>query len=64
MSTTNLLLIKRGILKLAKQPTAPIMGFAMSLFFLLVYKAGIGGIGHLDAFGEAGKPLDWYSQWP
>ncbi len=30
------------------------MGFAMSLFFLLVYNAGIGGIGHLDAFGEKG----------
>lgn len=30
------------------------MGFAMSLFFLLVYNAGIGGIGSLDAFGTAG----------
>lgn len=54
MSTANLLLINRGILKLLKQPSAPIMGFAMSLFFLLVYNAGIGGIGHLDAFGEKG----------
>jgi ABC-2 type transport system permease protein len=54
MSTANLLLINRGIFKLIKQPSAPIMGFAMSLFFLLVYNAGIGGIGHLDAFGEKG----------
>jgi ABC-2 type transport system permease protein len=52
--TANTLLITRGIIKLAKQPTAPVMGFAMSLFFLLVYNAGIGGIGHLDAFGEKG----------
>lgn len=50
----NKLIITRSILKLAKQPTAPIMGFAMSLFFLLVYNAGIGGIGHLGAFGEKG----------
>ncbi len=54
MNTANLLLINRGILKLIKQPSAPIMGFAMSLFFLLVYNAGIGGIGSLDAFGEGG----------
>jgi ABC-2 type transport system permease protein len=54
MSTANTLLITRGIIKLAKQPTAPVMGFAMSLFFLLVYNAGIGGIGHLDAFGDKG----------
>lgn len=52
--STNTLIITRSILKLAKQPTAPIMGFAMSLFFLLVYNAGIGGIGHLDAFGDKG----------
>lgn len=30
------------------------MGFAMSLFFLLVYNAGIGGIGNLEAFGDKG----------
>ena len=52
--STNTLIINRSIIKLAKQPTAPIMGFAMSLFFLLVYNAGIGGIGHLEAFGEKG----------
>lgn len=54
MNTTNLLLINRGIVKLIKQPSAPIMGFAMSLFFLLVYNAGIGGIGSLEAFGTGG----------
>lgn len=52
--STNTLIIHRSILKLAKQPTAPLMGFAMSLFFLMVYNAGIGGIGHLEAFGEKG----------
>ena len=52
--STNKLIITRSILKLAKQPTAPVMGFAMSIFFLLIYNAGIGGIGHLDAFGEKG----------
>jgi ABC-2 type transport system permease protein len=54
MHTTNLLLVNRGIIKLVKQPSAPIMGFAMSLFFLLVYNAGIGGIGSLEAFGTGG----------
>jgi ABC-2 type transport system permease protein len=50
----NQLLISRAIFKLVKQPAAPLMGFAMSIFFLLVYNAGIGGIGFLDAFGEGG----------
>jgi ABC-2 type transport system permease protein len=54
MNTANWLLVKRSILKLIKQPAAPIMGFGMSLFFLLVYNAGIGGIGFMDAFGKGG----------
>jgi len=54
MSSANILLIKRGITKLLKNPSAPLMGFGMSLFFLLVYNAGIGGIGSMDAFGSAG----------
>lgn len=54
MNRTNILLIERGIIKLIKQPAAPIMGFGMSLFFLLVYNAGIGGIGSLEAFGDGG----------
>jgi ABC-2 type transport system permease protein len=54
MNTANWLLIYRGIAKLAKQPAAPLMGFGMSLFFLLVYNAGIGGIGFMDEFGTGG----------
>lgn len=54
MNTANTLLIKRGIIKLLKNPSAPLMGFGMSLFFLIVYNAGIGGIGSMDAFGTAG----------
>lgn len=54
MSPENMLLIRRGILKLVKQPAAPLMGFGMSLFFLLVYNAGIGGIGFLSEFGSGG----------
>jgi len=54
MNSTILLIINRAILKLVKQPSSPLMGFAMSLFFLLVYNAGIGGIGFMDEFGDAG----------
>jgi len=54
MNTENILLIKRGIVKLIKQPSAPLMGFGMSLFFLLVYNAGIGGIGSMEIFGSGG----------
>lgn len=54
MKTANTILIKRGLVKLVKQPSAPVMGFGMSLFFLLVYNAGIGGVGNLEAFGTGG----------
>lgn len=54
MNTANLLLLNRGIKKLIIQPAAPLMGFGMSIFFLLVYNAGIGGIGNLEAFGNSG----------
>jgi ABC-2 type transport system permease protein len=54
MKNVNKILIIRGLAKLAKQPTAPLMGFGMSLFFLLVYNAGIGGIGNMDVFGSGG----------
>lgn len=54
MNTAKVLLIERGIIKLIKQPSAPIMGFGMSLFFLLVYNAGIGGVGSMEAFGSGG----------
>ncbi len=54
MNAACQILVVRGVFKLIKQPAAPLTGFGMSLFFLLVYQAGIGGIGHLDAFGDAG----------
>lgn len=54
MSSANSLLIERSVIKLIKNPSAPIMGFGMSLFFLLVYNAGIGGIGSMEAFGGGG----------
>ncbi len=54
MNTANIILINRGIVKLLKQPSAPLMGFGLSLFFLLVYNAGIGGIGFMKEFGDAG----------
>lgn len=49
-----LILVGRSLIKLIKQPIAPLMGFLMSLFFLVVYNAGIGGIGFLKEFGSAG----------
>lgn len=54
MNSASKLLIIRGIAKLAKQPSAPLMGFGMSLFFLIVYNAGIGGIGNMDVFKGGG----------
>ena len=54
MNNACLLLIQRAVFKLMKQPAAPLMGFGMSLFFLLVYNAGIGGIGSMEAFGSGG----------
>jgi len=54
MNGAYTLIIGRAIMKLVKQPAAPIMGFCMSLFFLIVYNAGIGGIGSMEAFGSAG----------
>src|SRR5574344_1062264 len=54
INSAGFLLIKRCIVKLIKQPASPLTGFGMSLFFLLVYNAGIGGIGNLEAFGNAG----------
>lgn len=54
MFSSGVLLVGRGVKKLAKSPGPPLTGLASSLFFLLVYQAGIGGIGHLPAFGAAG----------
>ena len=49
-----MLLIKRAVLGMLKKPFALISGLGMSLFFLLVYQAGIGGIGHLPEFSGGG----------
>ena len=54
MSMGALLLIKRAILQLIRNPSAPVSGLGMSLFFLIVYNEGIGGIGFLPEFGQAG----------
>jgi len=54
MMSACLIMFKRGLVKLCRQPAAPLMGLGMSLFFLLVYNAGIGGIGSLEAFGDGG----------
>ena len=54
MSRPGILLMKRGMVKLAKSPGNVLTGMGTSLFFLLMYNAGIGGIGNLEAFGGAG----------
>ncbi len=54
MSNSGLLLVYRGARKLLRSPGTVVMGLASSLFFLIVYNAGIGGIGDLGAFGGAG----------
>lgn len=54
MFSSGLLLVCRGTYKLMRSPGTVVMGLASSLFFLIVYNAGLGGIGNLDAFGGAG----------
>jgi ABC-2 type transport system permease protein len=54
MNNTTILLIGRGLKKTMLQPAGALGGLGMSLFFLLVYNAGIGGVGSLDAFGGGG----------
>ncbi len=49
-----MLLIKRGILRMLRRPFALAGGLGMSLFFLVVYNAGIGGVGFLPEFGDGG----------
>lgn len=49
-----MLLVKRAVIRMLKRPFALMSGLGMSLFFLLVYNAGIGGIGHLPEFGGGG----------
>ncbi len=54
MNGTSVLLITRCIRKIVRQPSAPLSGLGMSVFFLFVYDAGIGGIEKLPEFGNAG----------
>lgn len=49
-----MLLVKRGVLRMLRRPVAPAGGLAMSLFFLLVYNAGISGIEFLPQFAGGG----------
>jgi ABC-2 type transport system permease protein len=49
-----MLLINRGILRMLKSPFALAGGLGMSLFFLVVYNAGIGGVAFLPQFGGGG----------
>ena len=48
-----LVLTKRSILVTLRVPFAIIPNLAISLFFLLVYQAGLSGIGSIPAFGGA-----------
>jgi ABC-2 type transport system permease protein len=54
MRKTSILVIGRGLKSLAVNPFSLLSGLGMSLFFLIVYDAGIGGIGVLPEFGGAG----------
>ena len=54
MKNSGFFLIYRGLVKVMKSPMAPLSGLGTSLFFLIVYTAGIGGIGYLPEFGGHG----------
>ncbi len=54
MRSGNLLIVKRAVTGLLKNPWGFISGLGMSLFFLAVYSAGIGGIGFLPQFENGG----------
>lgn len=56
MKRGGLLLITRGVTTLIRSPGPVIIGLATSAFFLIVYNAGIGGVGALSAasFGAGG----------
>lgn len=49
-----MLLVERAILRTLRRPAALLGGLGMSLFFLAVYSAGIGGVGFLPQFGDGG----------
>ncbi|AFG37334.1 ABC transporter permease [Spirochaeta africana] len=54
MSTPVVLLSARAIRGLYRRPGGFLGGLAMSLFFLVVYHAGIGGVAALADFGPGG----------
>lgn len=49
-----MVLIERAVLRLLRRPFSLAGGLGMSLFFLAVYHAGIGGVGFLPEFGGGG----------
>ena len=54
MRNTGLLIVGRAVRSFIKNPMPVISGLGMSLFFLVVYDAGLGGIGKLPEFQGAG----------
>jgi ABC-2 type transport system permease protein len=54
MNNAGILVIKRAVIGLIRNPGATLFGFGMSLFFLVVYSAGIGGIEFLPQFKNGG----------
>ncbi len=54
MSRPELILIKRAVYGVIRRPAVTLTGFSMSLFFLLIYNSGIGGIGFLPQFRDGG----------
>lgn len=49
-----MLLVSRAISRMLRRRVALLGGLGMSLFFLAVYSAGIGGVGFLPQFGGGG----------
>lgn len=54
MRNTGLLIVGRAVRSFITNPMPVISGLGMSLFFLVVYDAGLGGIGKLPEFQGAG----------
>jgi len=53
MRKSGLLVISRALFLACRNPAPLLSGLGMSLFFLIVYDAALGGIGTLSAFGGA-----------
>jgi len=51
MRSPSMLIVGRALRGLVSNPTPTVSGLAMSLFFLVVYDAGLGGIQVLPEFG-------------